>query len=53
MAEIPDAELLVHCGSGLRAAIVSSLLRRAGRQVVLIDDMYARAEELGLTESAS
>jgi hydroxyacylglutathione hydrolase len=38
----------VHCASGYRAAIAASLLARAGHDVVLIDDEYSRAVELGL-----
>jgi hydroxyacylglutathione hydrolase len=39
----------VHCGSGYRAAAATSLLQRAGRQVVHIDDAYATAADAGLT----
>lgn len=49
--EVPDGDLLVHCAAGVRAAIASSLLHRAGKQVTLIDDTYERATELGLTSS--
>ena len=38
----------VHCGSGYRAAAAASLLQRAGRQVVHVDDVYAKAAA-GLT----
>jgi hydroxyacylglutathione hydrolase len=38
--DIPDAQLWVHCASGLRAAIAASLLDRAGHDVVLIDDVH-------------
>lgn len=47
--EVPDTELWVHCASGFRASVAASLLARAGRDVVLVDDEYTRAEELGLT----
>ncbi len=51
MAELPrDARLWVHCASGFRASIAASLLARDGREVVLIDDEYSNAEELGLVE---
>jgi hydroxyacylglutathione hydrolase len=39
--ELPDARLWVHCASGYRAGIAASVLDRAGRQVVHIDDDYA------------
>ena len=50
MAEIPEGELWVHCASGYRASIAASLLDRAGRTVVLIDDDWTSAQrQLGLT----
>jgi rhodanese-related sulfurtransferase len=42
----------VHCASGFRAAIGASLLHRAGRQVVHIDDDWDRAAPLGLPVTA-
>ncbi len=47
---VPAGTLWVHCASGYRASIASSLLSRAGRDVVLIDDEYTTAQELGLTD---
>ena len=41
--EIPDGEVWVHCASGYRASIAASLLDRAGRDVVAIDDEWAAA----------
>ena len=41
--EIPDGEVWVHCASGYRASIAASLLDRAGRTVVAIDDEWAAA----------
>jgi prepilin-type processing-associated H-X9-DG protein len=38
--EVPTGELWVHCGSGYRAAIVTSLLAARSYDVVLIDDNY-------------
>ena len=35
---LPDTTLWVHCASGFRASIAASLLARAGRAVVLVDD---------------
>ncbi len=52
MDELPDDTLWVHCASGFRANIVASLLDRAGHPVVLIDDDYDKAEELGLTSES-
>ena len=46
--DAPRDRLWVHCASGYRAAIAASLLARAGHDVVLIDDEYSRAVELGL-----
>jgi hydroxyacylglutathione hydrolase len=46
--EVPDGELWVHCESGFRAAMGASLLRRAGRDVVLVDDEFGRAADAGL-----
>lgn len=41
--KIPDGEVWVHCASGYRASIAASLLDRAGRTVVAIDDEWAAA----------
>jgi rhodanese-related sulfurtransferase len=46
--EVPAGEVWVHCASGFRASIATSLLDRAGRRVVHVDDDWARAERLGL-----
>lgn len=46
---MPAGPVWVHCGSGYRASIATSLLDRAGIEVVLIDDTFAKAGELGLT----
>jgi rhodanese-related sulfurtransferase len=46
--ELPDRQLWVHCASGYRSSIAASLLDRAGRDVVLIDDDYEHAVDLGL-----
>lgn len=53
MDEVPDAPVWVHCASGYRAAVAASLLVRAGRSPVLIDDEIDRADGLGLAEPAS
>jgi len=41
LGEVPDGEVWVHCASGYRASIGASLLDRAGRTVVAIDDEWA------------
>ncbi|MGA4683143.1 rhodanese-like domain-containing protein [Micromonospora sp. AB353] len=48
LADIPAGTVWVHCGSGYRATAAASLLANAGRDVVLIDDSYARAEAAGV-----
>lgn len=47
--EVPSGVVAVHCASGYRAAIASSLLDRAGHDVVLIDDDFSKASESGRT----
>ncbi|MGH3152856.1 MAG: MBL fold metallo-hydrolase [Streptosporangiaceae bacterium] len=47
-AEVPAGEVWVHCASGFRASIGASVLDRAGRQVVHVDDDWGRAAQLGL-----
>ncbi|GLZ49772.1 MBL fold metallo-hydrolase [Actinomycetospora sp. NBRC 106375] len=46
--DLPPGRLWVHCAAGFRASIAASLLDRAGRDIVLVDDDYAHAVELGL-----
>ena len=46
--ELPAGEIWVYCRSGFRAGIAASLLQRAGRPVVHVDDDLARAAELHL-----
>ena len=50
--EVPAGEVWVHCASGFRAAIAASLLDRAGRRVVHVDDDWERAARLGLPATA-
>jgi len=45
LAEVPDGEVWVHCASGYRASLAASLLDRAGRSVVAVDDEWAAAEQ--------
>jgi glyoxylase-like metal-dependent hydrolase (beta-lactamase superfamily II)/rhodanese-related sulfurtransferase len=47
MGDLPETPLAVHCASGYRAGIAASLLDRAGRDVVLIDDLFERAADSG------
>jgi rhodanese-related sulfurtransferase len=49
--EVPTGEVWVHCGSGYRASIAASILDSKSRTVVLIDDTFAEAEKLGLTDA--
>jgi len=44
MDEVPDGEVWVHCASGYRAALAASMLDRAGRTVVAVDDDWERAK---------
>jgi hydroxyacylglutathione hydrolase len=46
--EVPDGEVWVHCAAGYRASIAASLLARAGRRVVAIDDEFSHARDAGL-----
>ena len=48
LSELPPGVLWVHCASGFRASIAASLLDRAGREVVFIDDEWPRAASAGL-----
>jgi glyoxylase-like metal-dependent hydrolase (beta-lactamase superfamily II)/rhodanese-related sulfurtransferase len=47
LAELPDGRLWVHCAAGFRSSIAASLLDRAGRDVVYIDDDYQNAAAAG------
>lgn len=47
LAEVPAGEVWVHCATGYRASIAASLLDRAGRTVVAIDDEWAVASKHG------
>ena len=46
--EVPAGQVWVHCASGFRASIGVSVLDRAGRDVVHVDDDWPRAAQLGL-----
>jgi hydroxyacylglutathione hydrolase len=40
-AQIPAGQVWIHCATGYRASVAASLLARAGREVVLVDDDFA------------
>ncbi len=46
LEELPAGRLWVHCASGYRASIATSLLDRAGHDVVLVDDDFEHAKDL-------
>jgi len=46
--EVPAGEVWVHCAAGYRASIAASLVARAGRHVVAVDDDFAKAADAGL-----
>ncbi|MFG3582293.1 MBL fold metallo-hydrolase [Micromonospora chersina] len=48
LADLPAGTVWVHCGSGYRATAAASLLANTGRTVVVINDMFGRAEAVGL-----
>ena len=48
MNDVPDGEVWVHCESGFRASIAASLLDRAGRETVLVNDDWDAAASAGL-----
>ncbi|CAJ1510824.1 MBL fold metallo-hydrolase [[Mycobacterium] burgundiense] len=48
IGEVPGGEVWVHCGSGYRASIAASMIDHPGRTVVLVDDSFEQAENLGL-----
>ncbi|WP_422773799.1 rhodanese-like domain-containing protein [Plantactinospora sp. WMMC1484] len=48
---VPPGVVWVHCASGYRATTAASLLANAGREVVLIDDEFALAEQAGVPTS--
>ena len=50
LAEVPDGEVWVYCGSGYRAAIAASMLDTDGRTVVHVNEDYSAAAKAGLEE---
>jgi len=53
LAEIGPGQVWVHCQSGYRASVAAGLLDAAGRDVVLIDDDFSRAQEIGLASAGA
>ncbi|OBK77288.1 rhodanese-like domain-containing protein [Mycobacterium sp. 1274761.0] len=51
IGELPDGPTWVHCASGYRASIAASILDSCGRDVVLIDDDFDAAKNLGITST--
>jgi glyoxylase-like metal-dependent hydrolase (beta-lactamase superfamily II)/rhodanese-related sulfurtransferase len=49
VGELPPGRLWVHCASGFRASIAASLLDRAGRDIVHVDDDFEKAAAAGLS----
>ena len=47
--EVPQGEVWVHCASGYRSSIAASMIDAPERNVVLVNDEFDRARELGLT----
>jgi glyoxylase-like metal-dependent hydrolase (beta-lactamase superfamily II)/rhodanese-related sulfurtransferase len=48
LEELPSGTVWVHCERGFRAGIAASLIDRAGRSVVHVDDDWAAAPDAGL-----
>ncbi|ASW55824.1 MBL fold metallo-hydrolase [Plantactinospora sp. KBS50] len=48
LADLPPGAVWVHCASGYRATAAGSLLANAGRDVVVIDDLFERAAAAGV-----
>ncbi len=48
MSDVPEGEVWVHCESGFRASIAASLLDRARRQPVLVNDDWDAAAKARL-----
>ncbi len=49
MDDVPDGPVWVHCGSGYRAGVASSLLQRGGKDPIHIDAAFPDAEPAGVT----
>jgi len=53
IGEIGPGMIWVHCQSGYRAAVAASLLDAAGRRVVLVDDDFGSAQQIGLADAGA
>jgi rhodanese-related sulfurtransferase len=49
IAELPSGDVWVHCGSGYRSILASSILAAHGRNVASVDDEFDSAAAAGLT----
>lgn len=48
--DVPLGALWIYCGSGYRASVAASLLDGPARDVILVNDSYGTARELGLED---
>ena len=48
ISRLPAGRVWLHCRTGFRATVAAALLARAGRDVVVVDDEWERAESAGL-----
>jgi len=48
LEDVPAGQVWVHCAGGYRASIAASVLVAAGRDVVVVDDDFGRARQVGL-----
>ncbi len=48
VGDVPPGSVWVHCGSGYRATAAASLLTRAGRTAVVVDDDFDAADAAGV-----
>jgi glyoxylase-like metal-dependent hydrolase (beta-lactamase superfamily II)/rhodanese-related sulfurtransferase len=46
--ELPTGAVWIYCGSGYRATAAAGMLERAGRTVVVVDDVFADAADSGV-----
>jgi hydroxyacylglutathione hydrolase len=46
--DVPEGELWVHCAGGYRATVAGSVLAAKGHQVVVVNDDFDQAKEVGL-----
>jgi hydroxyacylglutathione hydrolase len=46
--EVPDGEVWVHCAGGYRATVAGSVFAAQGHQVVVVNDSFDKAKEVGL-----